>query len=337
MKIALMTPWIEAYLGDKFFDPKCCPLGENLLLPNIALKDKLESMGHEVHTIDMYDLKDIDVCIFFDIPPNTIYAKLYNPLKVIKYFLKRWYRTDYLYKLLVSNKKVKKILVIQETPAVLPSSHKKHLHKLFDVILTWKEEWIDNKKYFKYLYPQPYIKKNYNVLFSNKKFLTMICGNKTSKDSHELYTKRKEIINLLKDDKDFDLYGMHWEKENLPCYKGRIQKKLDVLSQYKFSIAFENYLSADSYITEKIFDCFFANVVPVYYGSSIIDKYIPSNCFIDYRNFKSDEDMISCLKNMSESEYNNYINNINIYLNSNSFKDNFSLEANIDNMLRHIL
>ena len=39
------------------------------------------------------------------------------------------------------------------------------------------------------------------------------------------------------------------------------------------------------YMTEKIWDSFKAKTVPVYWGASNIEEYVPKNCFIDYRDF----------------------------------------------------
>ena len=37
----------------------------------------------------------------------------------------------------------------------------------------------------------------------------------------------------------------------------------------------------DGYITEKIFNCFFARTIPVYYGSKKINRYINPRAFIE--------------------------------------------------------
>lgn len=40
------------------------------------------------------------------------------------------------------------------------------------------------------------------------------------------------------------------------------------------------------YITEKIFDCFFPGVIPIYWGAENVTDYIPQDTFIDRRNLK---------------------------------------------------
>jgi hypothetical protein len=70
------------------------------------------------------------------------------------------------------------------------------------------------------------------------------------------------------------------------------------------------------YVTEKIFNAFTAGCVPIYWGADNITDYIPKNCFIDRRDFTSDEQLYQFLKNMTEGEYQVYINDIKCFLNS---------------------
>ena len=114
---------------------------------------------------------------------------------------------------------------------------------------------------------------------------------------------------------DFDLYGRGWPTE-LKSYRGPIARKSDVLKQYKFSICYENIKNIPGYITEKMFDCFRAGCVPVYWGASNVNDYIPKNCFIDRTQFASNEELYQYLKNMNAQEYEEYICAIKSFLQS---------------------
>ena len=70
------------------------------------------------------------------------------------------------------------------------------------------------------------------------------------------------------------------------------------------------------YITEKIFDCFFAGCVPVYWGASNIYDYIPQTCFVDRRKFVDHESLYHFLLTMPEKNYIAYQNAIKIFLKS---------------------
>lgn len=74
------------------------------------------------------------------------------------------------------------------------------------------------------------------------------------------------------------------------------------------------------YVTEKIFDAFYALTIPIYWGAPNVTSYIPSNCFIDMRNFKNYDELYAFLTTMDEKSYNEYLTNIQLFLESNAFK-----------------
>lgn len=68
-----------------------CSIGQNLLLPGIKLKERLRELGHEYHTVDMYDNKEeIDVWLFQDLnnASRLTMNRLTDWLKYI--FKKKW-------------------------------------------------------------------------------------------------------------------------------------------------------------------------------------------------------------------------------------------------------
>ncbi len=80
---------------------------------------------------------------------------------------------------------------------------------------------------------------------------------------------------------------------------------LNLLNQYKFILCFENSIT-DGYITEKIFNVYFARAIPLYYGPSDKYKYFNKESFIDIEHLN-----IKQLYNLNKNEslYNNFINN----------------------------
>lgn len=104
-------------------------------------------------------------------------------------------------------------------------------------------------------------------------------------------------------------------------YKGAITSKCEVMAQYKFAICYENAKDIPGYITEKIFDCFKAGCVPVYFGANNINDYIPKECFIDFREFNGNyERLHSYMHSMADKEYLDYLNAIEEYLYSDNAK-----------------
>ena len=90
---------------------------------------------------------------------------------------------------------------------------------------------------------------------------------------------------------------------NKSCYNS--VELLNVFNKYKFILCFENSY-CDGYITEKIFNCFFAHTIPIYKGSPIVEQYLNTSSFIDARNF---DDSINLIKKLNSNEelYNQYI------------------------------
>ena len=332
MNIAICSIYGESYSKDKMFDANACNIGQNLLMPNIMLKKELEKDGNNVHTIDMNDIDQIDKVIFMDIPYNSMLTTD-GIMGYLKYFLKRKWKNDYLYKLVHKLDKNDIILQINEPPTVWPLSYKKELHKYFGKVMTWCDDDIGGNC-IKYCIPQYWDGKVLNYQYKDKRDFVIIAGNKQSEHINELYSERRSVIDYFEANniEGFDLYGFGWEKELLNNYKGKVDDKLGVLSKYKFSFCFENIKDMNGYITEKIFDCFFAGVVPIYIGASNIDKYVPSKCFIDYRQFESIEQVVDFANNIGEEQYIEYQNNAIDFLNSELFKNNFSVDKYVEKM-----
>lgn len=334
MNIATTNIYGEVYSRDRLFDVDSCKIGQNLLLPGIELKRCLEEMGHSFHTADMYRFDDIDVLIFQDLDKCSRLL-LEAPIDYVKYFLKRKWKSDYFYKCIKSKKKIRKILILQEPSTVCPQSYDERLHEYFDSILTWNDDLLKADKYHKFQYPQVPAAKKYKVPFEEKTFAVMIAGNKKSKENNELYSERYETVIFFENQSyEFDLYGFGWEKEGLKNYKGKIDKKLDVLSKYRFSICYENMCNVKGYITEKIFDCFFAGVVPVYWGADNITDYVPPETFIDRRKFADMDELCRFLANISLEEYEQYISHINRFLYSDIFVKEFSIDSYIKRIVK---
>jgi hypothetical protein len=88
-----------------------------------------------------------------------------------------------------------------------------------------------------------------------------------------------------------------------PSYQGPAKTKYAVLSDTKFCICFENARDISGYVTEKIFDCLFAGCIPVYWGDANIDRYVPPQCFIDFRKFSSYEALYQFLESITPEQF----------------------------------
>ncbi len=294
------------------------------------LKKRLEEMDINLSTQDIN-------------PPDESSFIIYNDMPVLKYIDAG--RVNY--------------LLLMESRVVKPDNWDIENHKYFKKIFTWHDDIVDDKKYFKINFSQKIpAELNFNLADRNK-FCTMIVGNKSAAHPLELYSERRKAIEWFEKNhpEDFDLYGFGWDRHyfsgffrrlnrfNFLCkllrpryktYKGFVKSKKETMSGYKFAICYENARDIPGYITEKIFDCFFAGCVPIYLGAPNITDYIPANTFIDKRNFKTYDDLYSYIKNMSETEYIDFLDAIKNFVLSEKIYP-FSAECFAETLLREII
>lgn len=243
-----------------------------------------------------------------------------------------------------------KFLLLLETPEVyLPNSN---LSKILDYqhVFTWRQDLqLKNKSHINF--PNTPNEIGFNDWKNRDKFACLIAsGSKGLRlaSTNDLYKQRIETIRWFEDHEpgDFDLYGGGWESKIAPTnnlskvlrktsifissltgykpylsYKGRVDKKADLLQKYKFNICYENISCWPGYITEKIFDSFFSGCVPIYWGAPDIDRHVPKACFIDRRNFLSHEDLYGYMKSITPVQFAGFQEEIAIFLKSEKAKD----------------
>ncbi|MCL4557753.1 MAG: glycosyltransferase family 10 [Deltaproteobacteria bacterium] len=209
---------------------------------------------------------------------------------------------------------------------------KRHTH--FRRIFTCFDELVDNERYIKINYGQKIPDTVDFDTGGREKLCTMIAGHKLKRHPLELYSERVKAIRWFESHHpdDFDLYGMGWDMHyfqgpfrklnterfvmpvllrkllapDFKSYRGPVRSKNETLRKYRFAICYENARDVPGYITEKIFDCFFAGCIPIYLGAPNVTDYIPETAFIDKRNFKTYEELYRYIKGMGEETYRGY-------------------------------
>ena len=250
-------------------------------------------------------------------------------------------------------------LILFESELIKPSNWDLNNHKYFKKIFTWNDNIVDNKKYIKYSWPNKIPTKYSYECNKKNKFCAMIVSHKMSTHPLELYSERLNAIRWFEKyyPHKFDLYGLGWDKQyfkgvlsklnrfdvlrtilrpKIPSYKGIAKSKREILQTYKYAICYENAKDIPGYITEKIFDCFFAGCVPIYLGAPNITDHIPSDTFIDKRQFPTYESLYKYMAELTHSEYNTYLKNIDNYLKSNEIQQ-YSAEKYVTVVSSHIL
>jgi hypothetical protein len=215
-----------------------------------------------------------------------------------------------------------KLLFFNMEPQPFAPEYYDHFPKVY----TCCDDLVDGVKFFKLHYP--YLMPMHTDLppFEEKKFCVMVSGsdNEYPERKNELYSERMKMVEFFetKPAGELDVYGRYWVKRHYRDFRGAIPgdhsgiEKILTLKKYRFSICFENTKDLDGYITEKIFACFAAGCVPVYWGPGNIETYIPKDCFIDYRDFKDREELYQVLKTMPKATYEQYLESIRTFLSS---------------------
>jgi hypothetical protein len=197
-----------------------------------------------------------------------------------------------------------------------------------------------------------------------RKFLVIITNHRLPRIyDRELYTERVRAIAYFAQYDEIDLYGPGWNEPPyrvgqtwVPytlrrlhraglrqwdrmhpdplltaarrAYRGIAASKSETMSQYTFALCFENMI-LKGWITEKIFDCFYSGTVPIYWGEPEIEKVIPTDCYIDMRQFSGYPELRAYLKSLTPAQIQDYREAARAYLKSPQARP-FTKEAFVD-------
>lgn len=239
-----------------------------------------------------------------------------------------------------------KAFVVMEPPAVAPHLYKllPKLTRMFDRVYVhntigdgYSLNNVVHSKLSTFYWPQPYfgVLEQYWSNTQRAHKIVVINGNHIPRSlKAQLYGKRIEGMANLAKFQAVDLYGRGWNqwwshrsmwppywfnyKTLMSIYKGPCASKYEVLSQYKFSLCFEN-MAMTGYVTEKIFDCFYAGCVPIYLGAPNIEELIPKECFIDFRQFANWQNLWQFIQQLSENDIQAYRDAAKLFMQSETF------------------
>jgi len=244
------------------------------------------------------------------------------------------------------------ILILAEPKTVIPSQYRKSILNKFNLVIPISEirankigcgDWAP--------LPYDFKLKGFNEILRLEK-VVMINSAKFSANKSSLYGLRRKVskrLNIL--NIGYKLVGDNWHmpkrkelqeriwavrKEisagNFPDFKeafsnifyrypeyiGRVDDKFLELSKYKYALIIEN--EAD-YLSEKLFDAISAGCVPIYIGYNLSSFEKLSRCVIEIEPnvdeiinfFEGDKDALYKEKKDYIDNFENYINEINIF------------------------
>lgn len=132
----------------------------------------------------------------------------------------------------------------------------------------------------------------------------------------------------------FSAAARYFQRDLFKVFKGELAplEKFEVIGGYNFYYCYENTIGINGYVCEKIFDCFYYNVVPVYWGAPNIRELIPYDCFIDGRDFSDHESLYGYLSEMPYERYAEYLRQAHMFLRSPEM-ERFTVEYSIGRVL----
>lgn len=286
-------------------------VGARFADPLLVLKQKGQEAGFDMYGEEFGDYKDADIFVFWERPkPGN---------EMLRYAL-------------AAGKP--RILLVTEPSNQIPLNADPTNEVLFDEIFSWYGP--EGGKYHRirpitFAFPEEISP----VPFEDRKLSVMIASIYTrDNDPGELYSKRAETVRWFEahHPEDLDFYGRQnrYTDTRFKNYKGPVDEKMPVLERYRFQICYENTTSLDGYVSEKIFDAFFAGCIPVYLGCKDIENFIPKDCYVDRRDFESYEALYDFMTQVDEKQYQQYRANIDRFLQTDfakSYNENALSEA----------
>jgi alpha(1,3/1,4) fucosyltransferase len=332
VRVAFVTE--RFYRADRLFDPVHRPDAFGLL------QQRLNALGHEAHTADVFEERheQPDLLVYVD---ARVQRRWRRP--------RRWRRLP-------------RWLLIIESEVTLPENGSLRRAARFDRVFTWQRSRVDNARTFELRVPYPFATVTPQDGTPPDRFCVLMAANKRFWHRFALYPQRRAAIRWFERNHpdDFDLFGADWDvlvvggprivralnvllpralrrvlAPRFPSHRGAVVDKLETLGRYRFSLCFENAQGLNGYVTEKLFDCFAAGTVPVYWGAPDITELVPAG-LIDFREFPSFDALYELLRSLGAEEYRALREAGREFLQSSRARDVFGFEPWLDTLVAHV-
>lgn len=225
---------------------------------------------------------------------------------------------------------------LYEDPVVRPINANRSVLANYRRVFTSNETLIDGRHILRLDYPNDLSLREVRGWDERDLHCVMIASNKAllHPDPRNLHAARVAVIREFehKAPEQFSLYGHGWDippvrpghwgrlekrlnewRRRLmphwrpfPSYRGKLNRKAEVLDSARFCICFENSRGSPGYLTEKIFDCFTSGCVAVYIGTRHASAPIPPECYIDGDQFESPAALRLHLEGIKREQFDAY-------------------------------
>lgn len=266
------------------------------------------------------------------LPSGIHWEWKYSPdLPVLKVnFVDMWKSFDLIDNVFAASLRNRYKMVLSEMPDILFFSHfgeehrkYKKIRKIYILTEPYTIRAIDREEYDyiigypyswegRFLHLNIYAPRDRRIMdrtaftdfnLSHRKFCNFVYSNGSLGEGARI---RKEFCIRLQEYRHVDCPGA--VLNNMSCaVAGRNSRnwwfdKIRLIGQYKFTIAFENSMLS-GYTTEKLFDCFKAGTIPIYWGNPEVAKDVNPDAFINCNDYGNDFDaVIRKVKEIDEND-----------------------------------
>lgn len=333
-----VDPFTRHFHGNALFDPRSRFNRDNALRPWFRLKERLAEHGVPIETGDY--LVDADrravnkrgVNVYVSYGIHDAYQSLLGREDVLL-------NAFYLFEVVVVDP-----VMYRDTP---------ELARHFRTIYSWTSSDrlrpfvpdVPEVKPFRIPMPFDAVIEPYWSRTDRHGIILVNSNKRAALSDGELYTERLRALKHFSARGDIDLWGRLWEnglgdldaefgEAVRRSLRGPVDDKYEAMSRYRFAICYENMV-LDGWITEKLFDCLYAGVVPIYLGAPDIDEAVDPGCYIDARRFANYDEMHRYLDALSPADYERLRMAGREYLSSEKFRQ-FSPDAFADRFIADI-
>jgi hypothetical protein len=270
----------------------------------VRLRDIAKARGFEV-TADQTRLDSADAVVFLDHPSDR---------RVVTSVKRRGART---------------FLIHRECVVIRPINWSREVVGAYDHIFTFNPKYLSTiigaEEFTKVFFARN-LTLHHNFWNNNRSTqLCLIASNKVLVHPKSTYEYRSNLVKYFDPRNEIEVYGpgwntrlihlrkpfsvinriasaLHLNRRHLESYRGISDDKLLTFSKYNFALCIENTKDFSGYITEKIFDALRAGTIPVYLGPSDIDEFVPSDIFVDLRQYSNLADLSAYVKSRTSDE-----------------------------------
>ena len=333
-----LDPFTRHFYGNQVFDPGSRFNRDNALGPWFRLKERLAARGVTTDTADY--LVDAG-----NQPINKNGANVYVSFGVYDGYQSLMKRDD----VLLTAFYLFEVIVVD--PAMYEATPELARH--FRTIYSWTSAdqlrpfvpGVPALKPFRIPMPFDAVVEPHWSRRDRRGIIIVNSNKRAALTAGELYTERLRALKHFSASNGIDLWGRLWENglgeldaeygdAVRRSWRGPVDDKFEAMSRYRFAVCYENMV-LDGWITEKLFDCLCAGVVPIYLGAPDIAEAVDPACYIDARRFADYDEMQRYLEAMSETEYEAFRSAGREYLASAQFRQ-FSPDAFADRFIGDI-